>query len=227
MTAARDPTSIATLPATLPIFPLPGVLLLPRGRLPLNIFELRYLAMTEDALGTHRLIGMIQPEDPDASLAPLPPGPQVPLYRIGCAGRIVQFSETDDGRYLITLQGVCRFRMTDEPPLSEKGYRTARASWSPFAADLDPAPAGDIARPQLQASVKAYFERKALNARWETIESASDDALVTALAMACPFAPSEKQALLQSPDLGHRATLLRALLDMDARATAIPDTKPQ
>jgi hypothetical protein len=225
MTARGAPRTIDDLPASLPIFPLPGVLLLPRGLLPLNVFEPRYLAMVDVALGAGRLLGMIQPEDPEAPLAPS--AAPAALYPIGCAGRISQFGETDDGRYLITLTGVCRFRIVEELALEPGGFRHVHATWAPFARDLEPPVEGAIAREALIAAVRAYFERKSLAAKWETIENAGDEALVTALAMACPFAPNEKQALLESPDLARRALLLRALFDMDAHSAAAPDLKPQ
>jgi len=209
-------TVTGVLPDVLPLFPLPGVLLLPRGRLPLNIFEPRYLAMTEDALKSERMIGMVQPEDPEASLAVNPDGPQAGVYPVGCAGRMTQFSETDDGRFLITLGGVSRFRIEGELPLTPAGYRRARVAWDAYAVDrLEPVAAG-IDREALLAGLKAYFERRSLSANWDAVTSASDDALVTALAMACPFEPGEKQALLESPDLARRADLLLALFRFGA-----------
>jgi Lon protease-like protein len=210
--AAGRRAATGALPDAVPLFPLPGVLLLPHGRLPLNIFEPRYLAMTEYALGAGRLIGMIQPADPEASLALKPGGPQAKVYDIGCAGRITQFSETDDGRYLVTLTGVSRFRITAELPLARAGYRSASVAWQSFAADLGEPATAPIDRAVLLAALKTYFERRKLAANWDSVIKASDEALITALAMACPFEPSEKQALLESPDLDRRAKLLLALL---------------
>ncbi|MEX2647865.1 MAG: LON peptidase substrate-binding domain-containing protein [Alphaproteobacteria bacterium] len=219
----------ATLPSSLPIFPLPGVLLLPRGRLPLNIFEPRYLAMTEDALKADRLIGMIQPEDPEASLAPNPGRPQPAVYRVGCAGRMTEFRETDDERYLITLTGVGRFRIAAELALDARGYRRVKADWSSFAGDLaEPAQRpGRFDRKPLLAALRTFFDRRGLSANWGAVESASDDALVTALAMACPFEPREKQALLECAGLTERAQVLLGLLTIGAAGPALADAKPQ
>src|SRR5260370_20590110 len=169
----------AALPQILPIFPLTGVLLLPRGRLPLNIFEPRYLAMTRDALGGERLIGMVQPSDPQqdnrggGALNP-------PVYPTGCAGRITAFAETDDGRYLITLTGVSRFRIRDELPLLS-GYRRARPDWAPFARDLDPDEAADFDRDRLVRGLRNFFTQQGLKADWEAIEKAPVQSLVTPL----------------------------------------------
>lgn len=196
------------LPTTLPIFPLPGVLLLPRGRLPLNIFEPRYLNMTVDALAARdRLIGMIQPLDPKAA------GAAPPLYGIGCAGRITAFSETEDGRYLITLSGVCRFRVAEEIPTT-RGYRRVRPDFAPFRADLADEGSSCFDRERLLGVLKAYFATHGIGADWEAIRAAADDCLVTTLAMLCPFAPTEKQALLECSDLGERSAFLHALLEM-------------
>jgi hypothetical protein len=204
----------APLPDILPIFPLTGVLLLPRGRLPLNIFEPRYLAMIQDALGAERLIGMVQPNQPQddnrggGGLNP-------PLYPTGCAGRITAFSETDDGRYVITLTGTSRFRILEELPLVS-GYRRVRPDWAPFKLDLDPEEVVDFDRQQLVRGLRAFFIQQGLNADWEAIEKAPVEHLVTSIAMMCPFPPSEKQALLEAADLGERARLLAALVEMAA-----------
>jgi uncharacterized protein len=207
------------LPDILPIFPLNGVLLLPRGRLPLNIFEPRYLAMTSDALGGERLIGMIQPSDPprDRGVGGMNP----PLYPTGCAGRITSFSETDDGRYLITLTGLSRFRIREELPLLS-GYRRVVPDWQPFAHDLDSPAAAGFDRERFVRGLKAFFAQRSISADWEAIDKAAGEFLVTSIAMLCPFAPSEKQALLEAPDLGARAELLTALVEM---AAIKPDTE--
>src|SRR5437763_939574 len=197
------------LPEILPIFPLAGVLLLPRGRLPLNIFEPRYLAMTRDALGGERLIGMIQPSDPSV------PGMNPPLYPVGCAGRITQFSETDDGRYLITLTGVSRFRIRQELPLLS-GYRRIIPDWQPFQHDRDAPARARFDRERLVNGLKAFFGQRQVSADWDAIDKAPGEHLVTSLAMACPFAPSEKQALLEAADLEELAKLLTTLLEMAA-----------
>ena len=195
------------LPETFPVFPLTGALLLPRGRLPLNIFEPRYLALIEDALATGRLFGMIQPDPQAPELAT---GPA--LYRIGCLGRLSSFSETEDGRFLITLTGLIRFAVAAECPL-QRGYRRVRADFAGFAADLATA-APSFDRPALLAALRAYFAHRGMEANWEAIDSMADDALITTLCMACPFEPAEKQALLEAPTLRARAQLLISLIEM-------------
>jgi Lon protease-like protein len=197
----------ADLPATLPIFPLAGVLLLPRGRLPLNIFEPRYLAMTRDALGGDRLIGMVQPTEEERR------GTVPAIYRTGCAGRITQFSETDDGRFLITLTGIARFAVSEEVAML-RGYRRVLADWQPFHGDLDDDGDAPIDRARLAAALEGFFKLHDITADWDAIASTPDERLVTSLAMICPFAPNEKQALLEAPDLAERARLLTALVEM-------------
>jgi len=199
------------LPAAFPVFPLSGALLLPHGKLPLNIFEARYVAMTEDALGAGRMFGMIQP-DPSR-----PPGPNGPaLYRVGCLGRLCSFSETEDGRYLITLTGLARFTIAEELPM-QRGYRRVRADFSPYHADLD---FGErplaIARDTLLAALREYFSHAGIDAHWDVIRRLPDDMLTITLAMLCPFAAAEKQALLEVPTDAERATTLLALLRMGA-----------
>ncbi len=209
------------LPAVLPVFPLPGVLLLPEGRLPLNIFEPRYIAMIEDALGGRRLIGMIQPSVPSESGAPPPAtiGTSIKepaMYETGCAGRIVSFSETSDGRFLITLAGVCRFRVAREIE-GTRGYRRVTPDWKPFRADMEP-PANaaelDIDRAKLLASLRAYLALNEMEVDWSAIESTPDTALAIVLPMSCPFEPREKQALLECATPGERARMLVALMEM-------------
>ena len=199
--------SFEELPASLPIFPLTGVLLLPRGRLPLNIFEPRYLEMTRDALATDRIIGMIQPKCEVARAA------RPSVYEIGCAGRITAFSETDDGRYLITLTGLCRFAVEEEMAAAT-GYRRVVADWARFRGDFGEEPDGRIDRPRLEAAVRRYFDTQGIRADWRTVEKTADDRLVTSLAMICPFPATEKQALLECPDLASRAALMCSLLEM-------------
>jgi Lon protease-like protein len=205
------------LPDILPIFPLSGVLLLPRGRLPLNIFEPRYLAMTRDALGGERLIGMVQPSEPprDTGAGPGIDRMNPPIYPIGCAGRVTQFSETDDGRYLITLTGVSRFRIREELPLLS-GYRRVVPDWAPFAHDRDQPAKPDFDRERLIRGLKSYFAQRQISADFEAIEKAPGEYLVTSLAMACPFGASEKQALLEAADPDERARLLTTLVEMAA-----------
>jgi uncharacterized protein len=214
MSERESPAHRIALPEILPIFPLTGILLLPRGRLPLNIFEPRYLAMTRDSLGGERLIGMIQPLEPQqdnrggGSLNP-------PIYPVGCAGRITQFSEADDGRFLVTLTGVSRFRVVEELPLSS-GYRRVVPDWRPYAHDRDDTGDPQIDRARLVRGLKNYFGHHNLSADWSAIEKAPAEHLVTSIAMACPFAPREKQALLEAADLAERAELLTGLVEMAA-----------
>jgi Lon protease-like protein len=199
-----------TLPDILPIFPLTGVLLLPRGRLPLNIFEPRYLAMFRDAMGGERLIGMVQPSDPP--IRELNPA----VYPLGCAGRITSFSETEDGRFLVALTGVSRFRIREElPPLS--GYRRVIPEWDDFADDLTPDEAG-FDRARLTQALRSFFGQRQLEADWSAIDQAPGEHLVTSIAMMCPFAPNEKQALLEAKTFGERAGLLTALIEMTLSA---------
>jgi hypothetical protein len=208
------------LPAEIPIFALPGALLLPEGRLPLNIFEPRYLAMTEDSLAAGRMFGMVQP-DPALARAE----GSAPTYRIGCLGRISSFSETDDGRLLVTLTGVIRFRVAEEIAM-RRGYRRVRAEYGPFRHDLDlAAPKPQIDRPALLGALRPYFRARGIEANWDAIEQMGDADLVVTLCMVCPFDVREKQALLEAGTPADRAGMLVALLQMDTHGMA-PDTKP-
>ena len=199
----------ADLPQVIPVFPLDGVLLLPRGQLPLNIFEPRYLNMVDDAMAGDRIIGMIQPSGGPRRLPSLSP--------VGCAGRITSFAETSDGRYLITLTGCSRFRVQGELPV-QTPYRQVRAQFAPFEADLTAPPAGEgrLDREDLLEALKAYLETRGLDIDWDTAETAPPEALVNSLAMALPFDPPEKQALLEAPDLDGRAIVLTALMRIGA-----------
>src|SRR3954454_12989140 len=205
------------LPGEFPVFPLAGALLLPRGKLPLNIFEPRYLAMTEDALGQGRMLGMIQP---DATLPDSDRGPG--LFRVGCLGRLSSFSETDDGRYLITLTGVIRFAITAEIAL-HRGYRRVRGDLTPYHGDLtlEERPIG-VGRDAMLAALRGYFTHRGFDANWDAIRRLPDDMLVTTLSMVCPFEPAEKQALLEAPSDTERAATLLALLQMGAMAPDAP-----
>jgi hypothetical protein len=211
MSSPFDP-GFDELPGRLPIFPLTGVLLLPRGRLPLNIFEKRYLAMTADALKADRFIGMVQPQDGAGDAG------EPAVYRTGCAGRMTSFGETDDGRYLITLTGVARFDIAGELP-RERPYRQVVPDWQPYRGDLEPADA-PLDRPRLLAALKPFLERHRIAADWPAVEATPDERLVTTIAMVAPFQPSEKQALLEARDLGERARLLTALVEMAAHGGA-------
>lgn len=204
---------IDALPAELPIFPLPGALMLPRGRLPLNIFEPRYLNMISDALGAGRMIGMVQPKSPQLGLV----DDGVDIFATGCAGRLVSFAETDDGRYLITLLGVCRFRVAREVD-GLSGYRRVLPDYHSFAADLETDTTRLADRGRLIAAVDAYFAAKSIEADRQAIEAAEDEPLVTALAMLCPLGVDEKQALLECADTTGRGYLLTGFLEMEVRA---------
>jgi Lon protease-like protein len=202
---------VDALPGEFPVFPLPGALLLPRGKLPLNIFERRYVALTEDALGQGRMFGMIQP---DANLPETDDGPR--LFRVGCLGRLSSFSETDDGRYLITLTGVIRFAIASEIDM-RRGYRRVVGDFTQYIADLELEPqAIGLARDTLLTALRGYFTHRGFDANWDAIKRLPDDMLVITLAMVCPFEPAEKQALLEAPGEAERASILLALLQMGA-----------
>ncbi len=205
------PPRLEDLPEEFPVFPLGGALLLPQGRLPLNIFEPRYRAMVEDALGQGRYFGMVQP---DKRLARGETGPG--LFRTGCLGRISSFDETDDGRYLITLTGVIRFTIAEEIEM-QRGYRRVRAGLAGFAADLRaPDEALPFPRQLLLDALGRYFAAAGVEANWDAIGEMNDSSLVNSLCMACPFADEEKQALLEAKDPLQRAEALRALLEIDS-----------
>ncbi len=196
------------LPDEIPIFPLGGALLLPHGRLPLNIFEPRYLNMTAAALAApQRLIGMILPNEGSG-------GGEPDIYRTGCAGRIVSFGETEDGRYLITLKGLIRFVVERELGLRD-GYRRVHARFGLFRDDLmEPPTNGVLDRERLLKALRAYLDQQNVEANWEAIEGTEDSRLVDSLAMMCPFRNSEKQALLEAPGSVERAEIVMTLLEM-------------
>jgi uncharacterized protein len=200
----------ADLPGTIPVFPLAGALLLPRGQMPLNIFEPRYLEMVDDALRDgHRLIGMIQP---DAGH----PGPdeRPNLYKIGCVGRITQIAETGDGRYLLQLTGVARFRIIQELRVATS-YRQCSVDFTPFVDDFTARKGEEqVDRKAVLAALMAYLKANNLKADWEGIENAPNEALVNALAMMSPYDPAEKQAMLEAPDLKTRAEILIAVTEI-------------
>jgi len=190
---------------------LPGALLLPRGQMPLNIFEPRYVAMIDDALRTgHRLIGMIQPD-------PAHPGPEDKpnLYKVGCAGRITQLAETGDGRYLLQLTGIARFRIEEELNVSTP-YRQCRVGYKPFIDDFTARKGEDaVDRKSLLHALSDFLKANDLKADWEGIENAPNEALVNALAMMSPYGTAEKQALLEAPDLKTRAEILVAVTEIE------------
>ena len=199
--------SLDDLPSTLDILPLTGMVLLPRGQLPLNIFEPRYLALVDTVLSGSRLIGMIQPtQHEDKILKPA-------LSAIGCAGRLTSYRESEDGRYLITLTGVCRFRVAEELA-TDAPFRQVNADFAPFLEDLLPVSENDFPRDRLLAALKDYLSRRDMKADWRSVLGAAPETLVNALAMLCPFEPSEKQALLEAPGWLERVDTLIALLEM-------------
>ncbi|MGF1455870.1 MAG: LON peptidase substrate-binding domain-containing protein [Alphaproteobacteria bacterium] len=207
--------TIDDLARTIPVFPLSGALLLPRGRLPLNIFEPRYLSMVDDALAHHRLIGMVQPRQPDDRAS----RPEV--YDLGCVGRLTGFNEVPDGRYMITLTGVCRFRIENELE-TVTPYRQMAVDYDAFARDLDASSDEPVIdRDELVGNLKAYLETFDLQADWDSIAQAPLETLINSLSMICPFEAGEKQALLEAPTVKGRAEALVALLKI---ATAKGDT---
>ena len=203
--------SPADLPEVIPVFPLPGALLLPRGQMPLNIFEPRYLAMVDDAFRDgHRLIGMIQPYAAHAG-----PADEPPLFKVGCVGRITQFAESGDGRYLLELTGVARFRIEQELPVNTD-YRQCRVTYSPFADDFIARKGEDaVDREAVIKALRAFMKANDLKADWEGIDQAPNEALVNALSMMSPYGAPEKQALLEAPDLKTRAELLVAITEIE------------
>jgi uncharacterized protein len=208
-TAYRGPEAV---PDVIPVFPLPGALLLPRGQMPLNIFEPRYLAMIDDALRSGiRLIGMIQPD-------PTHPGsdPDKPhLFQVGCVGRMTQFAESGDGRYLIQLTGVARFRIAEELSVTTP-YRQCKVTYQPFVDDFTPRMGEDeVDRKSLLRALTSFLKANNLKADWEGIENAPNEALVNALAMMSPYDAAEKQAMLEAPDLKTRAEILVAVTEIE------------
>jgi uncharacterized protein len=201
------------LPEVIPVFPLPGALLLPRGQMPLNIFEPRYLAMIDDSLRDgHRLIGMIQP---DAVHAGTGSSDAPPLFKVGCVGRITQLAESGDGRYLIELTGVARFRVEEELPV-KTAYRQCRVTYAPFIDDFTARKGeNDVDRKALLTALRAFMKANDLKADWEGIDQAPNEALVNALSMMSPYGAAEKQALLEAPNLKTRAELLVAITEIE------------
>ena len=196
------------LPDSLPVFPLAGALLLPRGQMPLNIFEPRYLAMVDEAMAGNRLIGMIQPAGSGGEEG------EAGLSAIGCVGRITSYAETDDGRYMICLTGIARFKVVDELP-GRAGFRICRISTESFRSDFaENAGAEAVDRTRLLDVFRAYLEANRLEADWDNIGRTSNETLVNALSMMSPYGPAEKQALLEAADLRARAETLIALTEM-------------
>lgn len=209
-------------PAEVPLFPLAGALLLPRGQMPLNIFEPRYLAMVDAALRGDRVIGMIQPSHETSADDDAPE-----LLGVGCLGRITQLAETGDGRYLITLTGIARFRLREELTV-ETPYRQARVDYD-FLDDFVPRAGEDaVDREELLQALRSFAKAHELKIDWKGVAEAPNEALVNALSMMCPFGPREKQALLEAPDLRHRSEVLVAITQIElARGGGDPDTTLQ
>jgi len=199
------------LPDTLPVFPLPGAVLLPGGDLPLNIFEPRYLNMVQDALATQRLIGMIQP---------LNEQPVPELYPIGCAGRITRYLETEDGRLEIVLSGVCRFRVLEELA-GIRGYRVVRPDWQPFAQDYQQQSVDEALRQAFRSGLERYFAEHKMQADWDKLEQLSVEELSSNLIAVLPLNAAEKQLLLEAPDLPRRLDLFCAVLQGDKPAGTV------
>ncbi|OSP55093.1 LON peptidase substrate-binding domain-containing protein [Pseudoruegeria sp. SK021] len=209
--------SFADLPDTIPVFPLPGALLLPRSRLPLHLFEPRYLTMLEDALKTsHRLIGMVQTREVPGTSEKL-------LQGIGCAGRVTGFSETEDGRYMITLSGVSRYRIRQDVT-GFSPYTKADVSWAGFERDLGPVEHDTgLERAAFMELLQRFFDARGLSADWDSLKEAEDELLINALSMLCPFDPGEKQALLEAPSLQTRRETLVTLIEFDLRGGDMED----
>ncbi len=210
------------LAGVIPVFPLPGALLLPRGQMPLNIFEPRYVAMIDAALMSgNRLIGMIQPD-------PAHPGPEdhPNLYKIGCVGRITQIAETGDGRYLLQLTGVSRFRIEEELPVTTL-FRQCRVTYAPFVDDFIARKGEDeVDRKKVLRALSDFLQANNLKTDWEGIENAPNEALVNALAMMSPYGSAEKQAMLEAPDLKTRAEILVAVTEIELAKSNVPDETP-
>jgi Lon protease-like protein len=214
--------SVADLPASIPVFPLEGVLLLPRCQLPLNIFEPRYLQMTDDALRGGRIIGLVQPDEAATTEADKPA-----LLKIGCAGRLTSYTETLDGRTLITLTGISRFRITGELETTTP-YRQCTVDWSEFADDLKPEfGAEDVSRERLLDILKQYLDTHGLQADWRTIKVSTNETLVNSLSLISPYGPREKQALLEAKTLEDRNQMLIALTEVALQQISPSETTVQ
>jgi len=215
-----DPFAVAfdELPKDLIVFPLPGALLLPHGRLPLNIFEERYLNMVEDALAERRTFGMVQTREPHAGLVP----EGAPLFDIGCAGRIISFAETGDGRIVLTLEGMCRFRILREVAPG-RGYRRMHVDYASFRTDMDD-DGWKLDRDSFLELLRTYLDVRGIKIDWEALSRAPDRLLVATLGMMCPFDLKEKQALIEASNAQEMTDVLRSLMQMsilgDEQSTA-------
>ena len=212
------------LPEIVPVFPLPGALLLPRGQMPLNIFEPRYLAMIDDALtDRHRLVGMIQPDSTHSA----PDDEKPSLFGVGCVGRITQFAESGDGRYILQLTGIARFRVTEELAVAT-AYRQCRVTFAPYVSDFIARHGEEeVDRDAVLKALSAFLKANDLKADWDEIKNAPNEALVNALSMMSPYGPPEKQALLEAPDLKTRAEILVAVTEIELAKGGDGDTPLQ
>ena len=226
MPGAPEYNHVQDLPATIPVFPLPAALLLPGGRLPLNIFEPRYLQMIDDAMSGERIIGMIQPR-----IEGMQENNGKDLYDVGCAGRIKSYSETDDGRYLITLAGICRFRVREELSVTTL-YRRVVPEFGDFERDLHLHQGirmdedSGVDRERLLDAVRSFMEKNHLSFDWDAIEKAPTEPLVTSLCMIAPFGVQEKQALLEAESVQLRSEILTTLIEMAVRENTDPSEGP-
>lgn len=217
MTSAR---TLSNLPNRMPVFPLSGVVLMPFGHLPLNIFEPRYLNMIDDALGGARIIATAQPRTPFADPVP----DDAPLYDVGTAGRIISFQDPGNGRYLITLEGLSRFRIkSNHPADAQRGYREVCADYAAYVQDLHPQEENDgPGRGRILELLRDYFTGKGIEADWSAVSDAPYEALVSSLVMTCPFEPGEKQALLECENHAQRARMLISLFEMSIESPIAP-----
>ena len=212
---AFDPQDTDRLPEVLPVFPLAGALLLPRAELPLNIFEPRYLTMVADSLSAGRMFGMVQPSETKSR------GAQTPVYDTGCLGRISAFRETPDGRILLSLRGICRFKVAEELPVTTP-YRQVKADYDAFVDDLAPCDDAGVRRKALLPMLRQYLDRHRMEVDWDCIEKAPSERLVNYLAMICPFDACEKQVLLEAATIDDRARVLMGLLQLPENGGADP-----
>ncbi|MBK1618870.1 peptidase S16 [Lamprobacter modestohalophilus] len=204
---------LADLPDVLPIFPLSGAVVLPGVQLPLNIFEPRYLALVQAALASDHLIGMVQPRGPAED-------EQLEIHRVGCAGRITSYSETNDGRIIVVLTGLCRFKVVQELPMQD-GFRRIKPDWQAFTLDLEDDEAGLDERDRFMGSLRAFCDRRSVEIPWDDVSNMADTDLVNLLCTHLPLDAEDKQALLETAPLGERATLMRGLMDMSAHASGL------
>lgn len=201
------------LPSVLPIFPLSGAVVLPGVQLPLNIFEPRYLAMVQAALASDHLIGMVQPRTQDTGEAPS-------IHRIGCAGRITSYSETNDGRIILVLTGLCRFLVIDELPM-QAGFRRVKPDWQPYALDLEEVETTLAEREHFMGSLRAFCDQRSVQVPWDDLGKMADADLINLLCAHLPLEAEDKQALLETVQLDERAALMRGLMEMSAQASRL------